>query len=140
MKFRALAAALWSGEDSEEPVRRRERRVERRHDCVGLKIIIRERRSLSILHLRNVSTWGASGMTDMPLPVGSLVFLELTKSHYYGARVKWVNRTTLGLQLCRPMRPEILAGLLGRAKHRHRDADSPPPRGRGARDMSVTPH
>jgi hypothetical protein len=126
MKFRAWAASLWSDEEDAESGRRRERRAEPRHDCCGLKIIIRERRSLSILHLRNLSTWGASGMTDMPLPVGSLVFLELTKSHYYGARVKWVNRTTLGLQLCRPMRPEILAGLLSRAKQRGKGRDLHP--------------
>ena len=118
MKFRALAAALWSNEDSAEPARRKERRSEPRHDCCGLKIIIRERRTLGILHLRNLSTWGGSGITDMPLPVGSLVFLELTKSHYYRAHVKWVNRMTIGVQLNRPMRPEILAGLLSRAKNR----------------------
>ena len=120
MKFRALAA-LWSGEDSEEPARKKEQRTEPRHDCRGVKIIIRERRTLGILHLRNLSTWGASGLTDMPLPVGSLVFLELTKSHYYRAHVKWVERMTIGLQLNRPMRPEILAGLLSRARRHHSD-------------------
>ena len=119
MRFRALAAALWSDQDSAEPKRRQERRAEPRHDCCGLKIIIRERRTLGIIHLRNLSTWGACGITDMPLPVGSRVFLELTKSHYYAADVKWVNRMTIGLQLCRPMRPEILAALLARAKRRH---------------------
>ena len=119
MKFRALAAALWSDGDAAEPARKRERRSEARHDCCGLKIIIRERRTLGILHLRNLSTWGASGITDMPLPVGSLVFLELTKSHYYRAQVRWVNRMTIGLQFGRPMRPEILAGLLSRKKHRN---------------------
>lgn len=119
MKFRALAEALWSDEADAQPGRKVERRIEPRHDCCGLKIVIRERRSLGILHLRNLSTWGASGITDMPLPVGSLVFLELTKSHYYRAHVKWVNRLTVGLQLCRPMKPEILAGLLKRAKHRN---------------------
>lgn len=120
MKFRALAA-LWSGDDGAEPVPKQERRSEPRHDCCGLKIIIRERRTLGILHLRNLSTWGASGITDMPLPVGSLVFLELTKSRYFRARVKWVNRMTIGLQLNRPMRPEVLAALLARAKHRASD-------------------
>lgn len=85
-----------------------------------MKIIIRERRTLGILHLRNVSSCGASGITDMPLPVGSRVFLELTKSHYWAADVRWVNRMTLGLQLCRPMRPEILAALLASAKRQNR--------------------
>ena len=123
MKFRALAASLWSGDDRGD-ARTEERRLEPRHDCCGLKIIIRERRTLGILHLRNLSTCGASGITDMPLPVGSRVFLELTKSHYWAADVRWVNRMTIGLQLCRPMRPEILADLLARAKKHRSDAEA----------------
>ncbi len=116
MGLRALAAAMVSGGEPAEPGRRVERRVEPRHDCCGLKIIIRERRALGILHLRNLSTYGACGITDMPLPVGSLVFLELKKHRFFGARVVWVNRMTLGLQLCRPMTPEMLAQLLKSAK------------------------
>jgi len=111
MGFRALTA-LVSGAEPAEPAPERDRRIEPRYDCCGLKIIIRERRALGILHLRNLSTWGASGITDMPLPVGSVVFLELKKHRFFGARVKWVNRMTLGLQLCRPMTPEMLEGLL----------------------------
>jgi hypothetical protein len=116
MGFRALTAAIASSLDGSEPARTAERRVEPRHDCCGLKIVIRERRALGILHLRNLSIYGASGMTDMPLPVGSLVFLELKKARFFGARVKWVKRMTLGLQLCRPMSPEMLEALLARAK------------------------
>lgn len=89
-----------------------------------MKIIIRERRTLGILHLRNLSSCGASGITDMPLTVGTRVFLELTKSHYWAAEVRWVNRMTLGLQLYRPMRPEILAALLARAKKHKSDAEA----------------
>jgi hypothetical protein len=116
MGFRALTAAIASGLDRSEPGRTVERRVEQRHDCCGLKIIIRERRAIGILHLRNLSIYGASGITDLPLPVGSLVFLELKKSRFFGARVKWVKRMTLGLQLCRPMKPEMLEKLLTRAR------------------------
>jgi hypothetical protein len=111
MGFRALTAFV-SGAEPAEPDRQQDRRIEPRHDCCGLKIIIRERRTLGILHLRNLSTWGACGITDMPLPEGSLVFLELKKHRFFGARVKWVNRMTLGLQLCRPMTPEMLEALL----------------------------
>jgi hypothetical protein len=122
MGFRALTAAIASGSDRREPDRTVERRVEQRHDCCGLKIIIRERRAIGILHLRNLSTYGAAGMTDMPLPVGSLVFLELKKARFFGARVKWVKRMTLGLQLCRPMTPEMLEKLLTRARGASRRA------------------
>jgi hypothetical protein len=116
MGLRALTAALTSGGEPDEPARQVERRVEPRHDCCGLKIIIRERRALGILHLRNLSIYGACGITDMPLPEGSLVFLELKKHRYFGARVVWVKRMTLGLQLCHPMTPEMLAQLLKSAK------------------------
>ena len=111
-----MAAAMASGAEPAEPGRQVDRRIEPRHDCCGLKIIIRERRALGILHLANLSTCGACGITDMPLPVGSLVFLELKKHRFFGARVRWVNRMTLGLQLCRPMSPEMLAQLLKRAR------------------------
>jgi hypothetical protein len=93
-----------------------ERRSEPREDCKGLKLIIRQRRALGIIHLSNISSWGACGITDMPLAPGSLVFLELRKGHFYGARVKWVHRFTLGLQLARQMRPEMMRRLLSDAR------------------------
>ena len=89
-----------------------EKRSEPREDCTGLKLIIRQRRALGIIHLRNISSWGACGITDMPLAVGSLVFLELRKGHFYGARVKWVHRFTVGVQLARQMRPEMMKRLV----------------------------
>ena len=92
-----------------------ERRAEPRHDCTGLKLILRERRSLAIIHLRNLSHWGACGITDLPVAPGGLVFLELKKGHFYGARVKWVHRFALGLQFARKLRPETLKRLLDRA-------------------------
>src|SRR3954452_10886989 len=99
MGFRAWTAAMESDVDQAEPARHEERRIEPRHDCVGLKIIIREKRSLGILHVRNISTWGLSVITDMPLPVGSLVLLELKDCRFHEAHVKWVERMTVGLQL-----------------------------------------
>ena len=98
------------GEESSGPGRR-ERRREARHDFCGHKLIIRERRSLGILHLSNLSTNGACGITDMPLAVGTIVFLELRKSHYYAAEVKWVRRLTIGMQLFRPIRPDTMEAL-----------------------------
>jgi hypothetical protein len=94
----------------------RERRGEPRHDCVGLKLILRQRRGLGIIHLRNISRWGACGITDMPVAVGALVFLELKKGHFYGARVKWLNRFTIGVQFARPLQPETMAKLLAKAQ------------------------
>ena len=90
----------------------KERRVEPRIDCCGLKLIIRQRKTIGIIHLRNISSWGACGMTDMPLAVGSLVFIELKKGHYYGARVKWVRRFTIGVNFARQMKPETVQRLV----------------------------
>jgi hypothetical protein len=85
-----------------------ERRSEPRYDCSGFKTIIQQKRALGVVHLRDISSWGACGMTDMPVAVGALVFFELRKGHFCGARVKWVNRFTIGVQFIRQLRPETL--------------------------------
>ena len=110
MRLTGWASKILTATDAESSKgpARRERRREARHDFCGHKLIIRERRSLGILHLRDLSTNGACGITDMPLAVGSVVFLELRKSHYYAAEVKWVRRLTIGMQLFRPIRPETM--------------------------------
>ena len=96
----------------------RELRGEPRHDCLGLKLIIRQRRAIGIIHLRNISTWGACGITDMPLAEEALCFLELKKGHFYAARVKWIERMTIGVQFVRQMRECTLARLLHAARKR----------------------
>jgi hypothetical protein len=100
---------------ADAPARPVERRAEPRYSCSGLKLIIRQRRALGIIHLRNLSHWGASGITDLPVAPGSLVFLELKKGHFYGARVKWVHRFALGVQFARKLAPETLRRLLDKA-------------------------
>lgn len=90
--------------------RREERRREARRDFLGRKIIIRQRRALGIMHLRNLSHGGACGITDMPLAIGSLVFLELKRTHFYAAEVVWASNLRIGLALVRPLG----AGLLER--------------------------
>ena len=116
---------VWGGssvapaEDFEEAATRPvERRGEPRYPCCGLKIIIRERRALGIIHLRDVSRWGAGGITDLAVDVGTIVFLELKRGHFYAARVKWVKNLTVGMQFARPMQAETLERLLNRAKTR----------------------
>lgn len=117
MKLRDWLSADAPVEEQEDAKPRRiERRGEPRHPCPGLKLIVRERRALGIIHLRDLSRWGAGGITDLAVAVGSLVFLELKRGHFYAARVKWVRSLTVGLQFARPMQPETLARLLERAK------------------------
>ena len=93
-----------------------EQRCEPRYDCVGFKTIIQQKRALGVVHLRDISSWGACGMTDMPVAVGALVFFELRKGHFYGARVKWVDRFTIGVQFVRQLRPEILKRVINSSR------------------------
>lgn len=89
--------------ESETAPRQRERRRTGRTECVGRKMIIRQRRSLGIIHLRNLSSLGACGLTDMPLAINSIVFLELRRKHFFAAYVKWTRNLTVGLELVRPI-------------------------------------
>jgi hypothetical protein len=101
-------------EDASGP--RRERRRTGRNECVGRKMIIRQRRSLGIIHLRNLSRLGACGLTDMPLAVDSIVFLELRRKHFFAAYVKWTRNLTVGLELIRPISEEALDKLVKGAR------------------------
>jgi hypothetical protein len=90
-----------------------ERRREPRRDVLGHKVIVRQRKALGILHLKNLSSKGGCGLTDMPLAVGSLVFLELRKPHFWAAEVRWARSLTVGLEFFRPVRPEMFEKLHG---------------------------
>lgn len=99
------------GWDTDDDAAARDRRKECRQDFCGHKVILRQRKSLGILHLRDVSSRGASGLTDMPLAVGSMVFLGLSKPHFRAAEVLWTRRLTVGLQWFRPLKPELVEKL-----------------------------
>jgi hypothetical protein len=90
-----------------------ERRRERRREISGHKIIVKQRKALGIIHLKNLSSKGGCGLTDMPLAVGSLVFLELRKSHFWAAEVRWTRSLSVGLEFFRPVRPEFVEKLHG---------------------------
>jgi hypothetical protein len=103
-----IRAAFRQGGDE---TRRTERRGEKRRDCLGRKIIIRQRKVIGIMHLRNLSCGGSCGITDMPLAIGSLVFLEFRPPHFHAAEVVWASNLRIGLALVRPLRPEQLDSL-----------------------------
>jgi hypothetical protein len=104
------------------PVPDDERRSEPRYDCRGLKLIIRQRRALGIIHLQNLSINGAHGLTDMPLAIGAIVFLELKRARFYAATVTWTERLGIGVQFNRPLRPELMQRLLKEAAKRQQAA------------------
>ena len=106
-----IRAAVGLGPD--EASRVGERRCEPRRDVSGRKVIVRQRKALGIMHLKNLSSKGGCGLTDMPLAVGSLVFLELKKPHFWAAEVRWTRSLTVGLEFFRPVRPEMFEKLLG---------------------------
>ena len=87
-------------------------RREERRDVIGRKVILRQRKALGVMHLKNLSSKGGCGLTDMPLAVGTLVFVELRKPHFWAAEVRWVRSLSVGLQFFRPVRPEMLEKLL----------------------------
>jgi hypothetical protein len=90
-----------------------ERRREPRRDVCGHKVIVRHRKAFGIMHLKNLSSKGGCGFTDMPLAVGSLVFLELRKPHFWAAEVRWARSLSIGLEFFRPVRPEMFEQLHG---------------------------
>ena len=103
------AVGLGPNEDS----RAVELRREARRAVSGHKVIVRQRKALGIIHLKNLSSKGGCGLTDMPLAVGSLVFLELRKPHFFAAEVRWVRCLSIGLEFFRPVRPEMFEKLHG---------------------------
>jgi len=104
-----IRSAVGFGPDDEaqEVERRRQQRLE----ISGRKIIVRQRKALGIMHLKNVSDKGGCGITDMPLAVGSLVFVELKKPHFFAAEVRWARSLSIGLEFFRPLRPEMYERL-----------------------------
>jgi hypothetical protein len=119
-----LKAAI--GLASHEAYRAVERRREARREVKGHKLLVRQRKALGILHLKNISSKGGCGITDMPLAVGSLVFVELKKPHFFAAEVRWARSLSIGLEFFRPVRPQMFEKLHGPA-----DADTDVPKRRG---------
>lgn len=118
-----LKAAV--GLASHEVCRAVERRREARREVKGHKLLVRQRKALGILHLKNISSKGGCGITDMPLAVGSLVFVELRKPHFFAAEVRWARSLSIGLEFFRPVRPEMFEKLHGPG-----DADTDEPKRR----------
>jgi hypothetical protein len=104
-----IRSAVGLGPD--DASRAEERRRETRRDVSGHKIILRQRKALGIMHLKNLSSKGGCGLTDMPLAVGSLVFVELRKPHFWAAEVRWARSLSVGLEFFRPVRPEMFEKL-----------------------------
>ena len=85
-----------------------ERRLDQRYDFTGHNIRIRERRAQSVIHLKDISCKGASGITELPVAVGSVVFLEVKPKRFFAADVRWVRNALIGLRFIRPLQPDMV--------------------------------
>jgi PilZ domain len=111
----------------EGPAQERERRLDQRLDFTGHRVVLKERRTVGILHLKDMSKKGACGISDMPLAVGSVVFVELRKPHFRAAEVRWVRNVMIGLQFYHPLKAEQLERMIEAhlAAKREREAAEP---------------
>jgi len=112
-KVRSFASelkAIVAGDDRDQKAAR-ERRINERHDLTGFKVVVRQKRAYSTFHIKDLSCTGMAGISDIPLPVGAFIFVQLKKPHFRGAEVRWVRNAMIGLQFYRPLQPEFVEKL-----------------------------
>ena len=102
----------------------KERRSTERYPFTGAEVYLylRWRQELDThpherfnLRLKNLSRGGACGLTDAPLQVGDIVFLQFEETLMPAARVAWFRNTTIGLELVQ----ELPAARMERLRTRH---------------------
>ena len=75
----------------------------------------------STIRLKDLSCGGASALSEMPLTVGDIVYLELDARHIVPAEVRWVRRLFVGLRFVNPLAPALV-----RKVHADRSRPEPP--------------
>ena len=95
------------GMGPKEDFRPVDRRREPRTEISGRKAVVRQRKALGILHLKNLSSSGGCGITAMPLAVGSLVFIQLKAPLFHAAEVRWARSLSIGLEFLRPLQADM---------------------------------
>jgi hypothetical protein len=101
------------GADSAEPsddalLSKVDQRLSFRHDFCGHRVIIRDRRSAAFLHLKDLSCLGCTGLTDLPVAVGEIVFITLQKPRFHAAQVRWVKNAKIDLRFMRFLDPDLV--------------------------------
>lgn len=102
---KAAAAAERARAEAE---RRLNSRLDRRYDFAGSRMTLRTRRVQWIMNLKDLSCRGACGISEIPLSIGALVFLELKKKRFHAAEVRWVRNALIGLQFIRELEPDMV--------------------------------
>jgi hypothetical protein len=80
-----------------------ERREDFRFDMAGRELMVRCGQLRSKIRLKDLSTKGASGITDLAVERGGTVFLELPGLGYRAAEIRWVRSTSLGMRFIRAL-------------------------------------
>ena len=62
----------------------------------------------SILRLKDLSCGGAAGLTELPLTVGDIVYVDLDKKLRAAAEVLWVRRLAVGIKFVTPLDPMLV--------------------------------
>lgn len=116
---------MWALDDEGEAEERRqegERRSEGRLDFSRARLPIRNRRTQATFHLKDMSRFGACGISDMPLAVGAVIFVRLAKGRYQAAEVRWVRNAQVGVRFFRPLQSAELDRLRRNGKDAGRRA------------------
>ena len=92
----------------DEEVSQEDPRLSVRHDFCGHRGVIRSRRTMAFIHMKDLSCRGACGLTDLPIPVGAMVFLTLQKGRWHAAEVRWVRNVMVGLRFYRTLDPDMV--------------------------------
>lgn len=63
------------------------------------------------MQIKNLSCGGAAAITELPVPLGGTVFLDLPGLGSRAAQVRWTRNTTMGLKFLRPLDMPVVLRL-----------------------------
>jgi hypothetical protein len=109
---------LWSrdGRSPRAVAEEDERRLYIRFRFGGMDIPLRCGKLFGRAKLKDLSCMGASGLIDLPLALDDVVYLNLSRSLWVAAEVRWVRNTMAGLKFIRPLELGTVREL--QVKHR----------------------
>ena len=83
-----------------------------RHDLTGAKMQILIDANLYVLHVKDLSSSGISGLTDAPLALDQVVVLYLSKNNPIAMQIRWIRRTLVGGAFLENLPEENLQALV----------------------------
>lgn len=90
----------------------KDRKAER-HELMGAVMYLLVDATKYMLHLKDLSSTGISGMTDAPLALNQTVILYLTKQQDpVAVQIRWIRRTMIGAAFLENVSDEAMQRLL----------------------------